>query len=214
MDRRLGECCDGSNVWGINTKINIRLSGKRERVQGLQFASRVTNSEGPEDAVAQKYPGCHARQMKRTTLWAIVVPVLACSLTVAAQEKGIWRAASSTAQSITGDVSLSDEKISINYAGFVIARIRGLEQGEVSAVFDVDSGAGGSGSLYRVSIPASKKFMHKNTLCGAEDAQWMATYVAGRSLHLAFFSGEKVPVLTLDAVSNSTDLCGTFAYVR
>jgi hypothetical protein len=153
--------------------------------------------------------------MNRERLFcAIVGSVLACCMSAAAQEKGNWRAANSTAQSITGDVSLSDEKISINYAGFVIARIRGLEQGEVSAVFDVDSGAGGSGSLYRVSIPAAKKFMHKNTLCGAEDAQWMATYVAGRSLHLAFFSGEKVPVLTLDAVSNSTDLCGTFAYVR
>jgi hypothetical protein len=42
----------------------------------------------------------------------------------------------------------------------------------------------------------------------------MATYVAGRSLQLAFFSGDKVPVLTLEALSDSSDLCGTFAYVR
>jgi hypothetical protein len=140
--------------------------------------------------------------------------VLVCCVSAVAQEKGNWRAANSTAQSITGDVMISDEKISINFSSFAIARIRGLEQSEVSAAFDADSGAGGSGSLYRLSVPASKRFMHRNTLCGTEDTQWMATYVAGRSLHLAFFSGQKVPVLTPDAVANSTDLCGTFSYVR
>jgi hypothetical protein len=42
----------------------------------------------------------------------------------------------------------------------------------------------------------------------------MAAYVAGRTLHLAFFSGQKMPVFTPDAIANSTDLCGTFSYVR
>jgi hypothetical protein len=147
-------------------------------------------------------------------LHAIVGSVLACCMSAAAQEKGTWRAASSTAQSITGDVALSDEKVSINYSGFAMARIRSLEPGEVSAAFDADSSTGGSGSLYRLSIPASKRFMHRNTLCGAEDTQWMATYVAGHSLHLAFFSGQKMPVFTSDAIANSTDLCGIFSYVR
>jgi hypothetical protein len=147
-------------------------------------------------------------------LCALMGSVLACWMFAAAQEKGNWRAASSNAQSITGDVTLSDEKISINFSSFTIARIRNLEPGEVSAVFDVDSAAAANGSLYRLSIPASRKFVHRNTLCGTEDTQWMATYIAGRSLHLAFFSGQKVPVFTLDAIANSTDLCGAFSYVR
>jgi hypothetical protein len=153
--------------------------------------------------------------MKRDKwLCAIVGSMLACSMTAAAQEKGYWRAESKTTQSITGDVTLSGEKILINYSGFVIARIRSLKPEEMLAAFDADSGAGGSGGLYRLSIPASKKFLHRNTLCGAEDTQWMATYVAGNSLQLAFFSGEKEPALTLDAIANSTDLCGVFSYVR
>jgi hypothetical protein len=153
--------------------------------------------------------------MKRERLLcALMGSVLACCMFAAAQEKGNWRAASSNAQSITGDVTLSDEKISINFSSFTIARIRNLEPGEVSAVFDVDSAAAANGSLYRLSIPASRKFVHRNTLCGTEDTQWMATYIAGRSLHLAFFSGQKVPVFTLDAIANSTDLCGAFSYVR
>lgn len=147
-------------------------------------------------------------------LCAIVGSVLVCGVSAGAQDKGMWRAESSTAQSITGDIALSEEKLSINFTGFVIVQIRRLEPGEVSAVFDADSSAGGSGNLYRLNIPASKKFMHRNTLCGTEDTQWMATYVAGRSLKVAFFSGPKAPEFTLNAIANSTDLCGTFSYVR
>jgi hypothetical protein len=153
--------------------------------------------------------------MKRERLFcAILGSLLACCVPATAQGKGDWRAANSAAQSITGDVAFSDAKISINFSTFPIAQIRDLEPGEVSAAFDLDSSAGGGGSLYRLSIPASKKFLHRNTLCGAEDTQWIAAYVAGRTLHLAFFSGQKMPVLTPEAIANSTDLCGTFSYVR
>jgi len=145
---------------------------------------------------------------------AIVGLVLVCCISAAAQDKGNWRAASTTAKSTTGDVALFDEKLAINFSTFTVAPIRSLSQGEVSAVFDVDSSAGVTGSLYRLNIPAAKKFLHKNSLCGSEDTQWMVTYVSGRSLQVAFFSGEKQPVFTLEAISNSTDLCGTFAYVR
>jgi hypothetical protein len=168
-----------------------------------------------QPGVAQRFHECHPQDMKREILFcAIIGLVLACCVSATAQEKGNWRAANSPAQSITGDVAFSDAKISINFSSFSIARIRDLEPGEVSAVFDVDSNAGGRGSLYRLNIPASKKFLRKNTLCGAEDTQWVAAYVGGRSLHLAFFSGEKMPVFALDAITNSTDLCGTFSYVR
>ena len=81
-------------------------------------------------------------------------------------------------------------------------------------MFSADSGAGGKGSLYRLDIPGTKKFLHRNGLCGTEDTEWMVTYVSGRSMQLAFFSGQKPPVFTQDTISNSTDLCGTFSYVR
>jgi hypothetical protein len=145
---------------------------------------------------------------------AITGSILLCCLTLAAQEKGMWRAMSSTARSITGDVALSDEKISINFSTFTMAQIRTLDKAETSAAFDAVSTPDGTGSLYRLSIPGTKKFLHKNTLCGTEDTQWMATYVSGKTLQLAFFSGEKSPVFTLDAMANSTDLCGTFSYVK
>jgi hypothetical protein len=141
--------------------------------------------------------------------------ILICCLTMAhAQEKGYWRASSSTARTITGDVGLADEKLTINFYSTTVSRIRALEAAEVSAVFDIDSSTGTSGSLYRLNIPAAKKFQHKNSLCGAENVQWMVAYAQGNSLQLAFFSAEKPPVFTFDAIANSTDRCGTFSYVR
>jgi hypothetical protein len=144
----------------------------------------------------------------------MVFTAISFCLSAAAQELGPWRAVSQTAQSITGDVALSASSLAIAFAVFPIARIRDLPAQEVSAVFDADSSSGVHGALYRLNVPATTKFMHKNTLCGSESAQWMATYVEGRQLHVAFFSGQKPPVFTVEAVSNSTDLCGTFTYTR
>jgi hypothetical protein len=146
---------------------------------------------------------------------ALATSLLLCSLTLAAQEKGNWRAASNTARAITGDVALSDEKLFINFSGFTMSRIRSLEKPEISALFDADSTtADGTAGLYRLEVPATKKFLHKNTLCGSDDTQWMVAYASGRTLQLAFFSSQKPPLLTLDAVSNSTDLCGKYSYVK
>ena len=144
----------------------------------------------------------------------MIFAVLTCCLTVMAQDKGNWRAASSTAQSITGDIGISADKLFINFAGFTIAQIRPLTPADLNAVFAAENGAPGSGNLYRLNVPAEKKFLHHNTLCGSEETQWMITYVEGHSLHVAFFSGQKPPVMTPEAIANSTDLCGTFLYMR
>lgn len=151
---------------------------------------------------------------KQRILGAVAGCLLVCGLSAGAQEKGIWHAANSTAQSITGDIVLSDEKLTINFLSFVIAKIRELKPAEVSSVFDADPSAGRTGSLYRLSIPADRKFLHKNTLCGSDSTQWMAAFVEGRSLHLAFFSGPKPPEFTPEAIANSTELCGTYSYER
>jgi len=140
--------------------------------------------------------------------------ILACCALGSAQEQGVWRASSSSARSVTGDVSLGDAQLLVNFYNFPIVRARDLEPGELSAVFDVDSNSRVKGHLYRLNVPAAKKFLHKSTLCGAEDTHWMAAYAEGNTLHLAFFSSEKVPTFTIDAISNSSSMCGTYDYVR
>ena len=140
---------------------------------------------------------------------------LVAALPAQAPEKGIWRASSKTAKSVTGDIAFSDVKVSINFYNFTIANIRSLTPAELSAAFDADPATpGAAGTLYRLVIPGSKKFLHGSTLCGAEDTQWIATYVNGRTMQLIFFSGGKMPVFALDELSNSGDLCGVYSYTR
>jgi len=149
----------------------------------------------------------------RTSLLSVLLLFL-CSLACTAQDKGYWRAASSTANSITGDISIADSKITIDFYVFPLVQARTLTPAEVAAAFDADVNAGFTGSLYHVTVPASRRLLRKNTLCGTEDTQWMATYVSGHTLQIAFFSGQQPPVFTLDALRNSTDLCGTYTYAR
>ena len=70
--------------------------------------------------------------------------VLLGSLSMA-QEKGYWRAASSTAGSITGDIAISDTKLSINFLGFTIAQIQQLTPAETGAVFASEPTGDGPG---------------------------------------------------------------------
>lgn len=155
------------------------------------------------------------RTVKTPTLRRIIaILAMFCTLPCLAQDKGDWRAASKTASSITGDIEISGDKLMINFTPFLLAQARALAPSEVAAAFDADINANPTGTLYHLVVPASKRFLHHNTLCGTEDTQWMATYVTGNTLQVAFFSGSAAPVFTIDALDHSTDLCGTYTYVR
>jgi hypothetical protein len=146
--------------------------------------------------------------------FAALILAFFCCLSCAAQDKGYWRASSTNAKAITGDVSIGDNKVFINFLTFGIAQARTLGPAEVAAAFDADVNAGGNGELYHLNVPAERRFLHHNTLCGTEQTQWMATYVSERTLQVAFFSGQNPPVLTMDALQNSTEICGIFTYSR
>jgi hypothetical protein len=151
----------------------------------------------------------------RKVLAGVLMAVLATGAAMAkAQDGGAWSATSTNARSITNDISILKDRVSIDYLTYPLAAIRTLKPVEVSAVFDADVNGGISGKLYRLKIPGRQLFLHKNTLCGGEDTQWMATFVTGHTLNVAFFSGDDMPVFTFDAISKTTDLCGTFAYGR
>ena len=163
--------------------------------------------------------GCDAQNMRQARVRglaavAVMAAMLASSRVGTAQEKGYWRAASSNANAITGDLSFSATKVTINLENYPIAEIRTLTADEDAAVFDAEPDAGGAGKLFHLRVPAEQKFAHHNTLCGTEDTQWMVTYVENKTLRVAFFSGDTAPALTVDALANSTDVCGIFTYAR
>ncbi len=149
--------------------------------------------------------------MKRLLLAA---SLLLPALPAVAQDTGYWHAISTTARSITGDIGISEDKLTINFFSFTIADIRALKPEEILAAFNTETPTAGAGNLYRLNISAKKTLLHKNTLCGAEDTQWMATFRSGKTLQLAFFSGSKMPELKAESLLNTTTLCGTFTYSR
>jgi hypothetical protein len=132
----------------------------------------------------------------------------------AQQERGTWRPVSKTAKSITGDLIITDERLSMNFLTFPMAEIRVLKPEEVLAAFDTSDASAGVGHLFRLSIPGDRKFLHKNSLCGTEETQWMATYVSGKGMGIIFFSNAFVPVFTTEALQNNVNLCGTFSYEK
>jgi len=129
-----------------------------------------------------------------------------------AQERGYWSAANGTAKAITGDLSFAPDKITINFSTFTLAQIRELKPDEKQVLFP-DAGAG-VGNLYRVQISSDKKFLHKNGLCGGEETDWVVTWVSGKMLIVAMFSGGSIPSLTPEALANGQRLCGTFTYTK
>lgn len=140
--------------------------------------------------------------------------LLASSIVSMAQDKGYWRAASTQANKITGDITIADLRLTINFYGYSLALIHKLSASEMGAAFDADTNAPGTGNLYRLNIPADRRFSHHNTLCGSEDTQWMATYATGRTLDVVFFSGSEMPVLSGEALVNGSNVCGRFTYER
>jgi hypothetical protein len=152
--------------------------------------------------------------MRAKCLTSFATLLLVCPLPALAQDKGMWMAASSSAKSITGDISIADARLTLDYFNFPIGQIRVLQPTEAGALFDADVKAPGGGSLYRLAVSADRRFLHKNTLCGSDEVQWMVTWVQGRTLSVSFFSGANPPVFTMDALANTTDRCGTFTYER
>jgi len=153
--------------------------------------------------------------MLRGVAMSMVLVGLCLAVRVRAQEdRGLWRASSTNARAITGDIAIAEAKVTLNFLTFPLAVTRRLKPAEVSAVFDADVNAGIEGTLYRLRIPARQNIVKKNTLCGGEDTQWMATYVTGHTLKVAFFSGDDMPVFTFDAMQNTATVCGSFVYGR
>ncbi|MGH9591391.1 MAG: hypothetical protein ACRD25_13410 [Terracidiphilus sp.] len=169
-------------------------------------------SSGKVAAIGQTW---HVQKMsKKFQLFAPLVLLSLLSLASAAQDRGYWRAASSNAAAITGDIALSNSRLTIDFASFPFVQVRRLTPAESASVFDADVNSGIQGALYRLRVPADRKFLHKNTLCGDEAATWMATYISGKSMQVAFLSGDSEPVFKFGAIQNSPALCGVFTYVR
>jgi hypothetical protein len=125
-----------------------------------------------------------------------------------------WSAMSTTAMSITGDVTLSPTDLTMAGTGYPlthVATVPAQQRAGIGQFIAVTEPA--AVDLYRIKIPGARKLRNGNTLCGGNDVAWLLVVSgSGPTLALAFFSGAAQPPLDPNALSNSTALCGTFTY--
>jgi hypothetical protein len=118
-----------------------------------------------------------------------------------------WQAVSTTASSITGNVTFAPDKIT-----FTNKKSLPLADGRKLAAF-ISNGRAVDAMLYKVTVPTDLLLVHGNHLCDGKPITWVVVWnppeegseVASRSM--APFSGQNVP-----ASDDSPTSCGTFNY--
>jgi hypothetical protein len=129
-------------------------------------------------------------------------------------DTGKWTAASTTAMSITGDITITPTSISFAHKTFKIRLVREIDKAHLDDAGRIaDAGdSPPSARLYRIQIPRTTILLNENTMCGPNDAKWMLAVYEKKAISLAFFSGETEPNLDYQSVAVSHDLCGTYGY--
>ncbi|MFK5599826.1 hypothetical protein ACFZ8E_22925 [Methylobacterium sp. HMF5984] len=123
----------------------------------------------------------------------------------AAAQSGIehWSAMSSTAMAVTGDITLSPDRLIAAKKSFPLS-----VAADVTA-FGTDTGPKPA-RILKVTSPADPVLLNGNTFCGAP-VRWIVVYRGdgGRELSLAVFSGDAMPKGETDR-----SLCGTYLYAK
>jgi hypothetical protein len=117
--------------------------------------------------------------------------------------------------SITGDISLTSETITMAHKSFKLKFVREVGKQalqDVGKIVDYPQPASRA-SLYKTMISSHVVLANANTICGRDDGTWMLAAYDNNKLSLAFFSGTSEPDLDYKVVEVSHTLCGTYAYV-
>lgn len=127
-----------------------------------------------------------------------LLAVAACG-TQASAEGDHYTAFSTTAESITGDISMDD--FSITFANGESLTFSAL----LGDHFIVD-GRRVNASVYSVENPSDPELENGNQLCGAGDVSYVASWGAGEGLTaVAVFTGDEPP-------ESSAEMCASYIY--
>lgn len=131
-----------------------------------------------------------------------ILPALLGLLVAAAPahaEGDVYTAVSTTAESITGDISMDD--FSITFANGESLSFAAL----VGDHFVVD-GNRVNASVYAVTNPSDPELENGNKLCGSGDVSYLANWAGGDGLTIvAVFTGDEPP-------ESSDEMCASYTY--
>lgn len=115
-------------------------------------------------------------------------------------EGDVYKAFSTTAESITGDISMDD--FSITFANGESLSFSSL----LGDHFIVD-GNRVNASVYSVANPSDPELENGNKLCGSGDVSYLASWAGGEGLTIvAVFTGDEPP-------ESSDEMCASYIYM-
>ena len=146
---------------------------------------------------------------------------LASLVSLSAQGESVravpWRADTTTAQGITGDIRLGKDQLAIGARVFPLAFVRDLTRAEAAETADLIGASGPvAGGLYTIDIPAGTTFRNGNVLCNGATTRIIAverTESARRRLDLVAFEGDR-EIYFSGWKTVTGHVCGTFGYSR
>jgi hypothetical protein len=132
-----------------------------------------------------------------------------------------WFAVSTTAMGITGDIKFSMNALRINRHTYNLKLVHPLDERDLQNASLLMSynqvPLNQDAYLFKTTIPKNSPMLGSNTPCGTKNIEWvLAIITKGKQdyLDLAFFSGAALPDLSPPAINRSTELCGTYGYLR
>lgn len=143
----------------------------------------------------------HAVMMRRLTL-AAGLTILAAGA-ASAEPQGRWRAASSTASAVTGDITLRDGALIFGNGKRLALIPAGEPEGRWTPLPDTRRGA-----LYRLDPPSDPVLLHGNALCGKPVTYIVLSQHAEHGLSLTAFTGKAAPQ------GFGADACAVYFYER
>jgi hypothetical protein len=186
------------------------------KAQGHEWTSDGQCQHNQWDAASTA--GDRTQQADQQTARAQQAAVPSAAAQTQAQTQEKWVAMSHTAMSITGDITLSSDKLTMGGADYPLTLVRTIDAQHLSDVGRLFDGTKPIGaSLYKTNIPATAKPLKGGTIC-AKGAKWLLTakgsspYDKKPELSLASFSSDAEP--NLATATESTELCATFTYVH
>ncbi|MGV8935580.1 MAG: hypothetical protein ACOH2J_00520 [Allorhizobium sp.] len=129
---------------------------------------------------------------------AVFSVIVACAIGSSARADN-YTAASNTAMSITGDISMDDFSI-------VFANGETLDFAELIADHFMVDGRRVPGSVFSVETPGDPVLENGNTLCGNGDVTYVASWSGGAGMTLvAVFTGSEPP-------ASADEMCASYLY--
>lgn len=130
---------------------------------------------------------------------------------------GTWPAANLPTEGVAGDVTIGSTTMRIGDHVVVVENATSLGAPETAALagFNTVQGTPIAAFLAKVPIPANTQMLGGNILCGGRETTWMAGILgSGAQLGLVVFSGAQAPVLTVDALKSTHDVCASFSFAK